>query len=71
MTLYDIITKKSELDYKLKIALSTMVQTDAVKKIYDEIAENQARCPHKGDTNYQFTWIDDTCPYCGKKHALE
>ena len=40
MTLYDIITKKSELDYKLKIALSTMVQTDAVKKIYDEISEN-------------------------------
>lgn len=70
MTLYDIITKKSELDHKLKMALSTMTRTDAIKEIYNEIAENQANCPHQGDTNYQFTWVDDTCPYCGKKHAL-
>ena len=66
----DIIAEKERLDKELRIALATMEKKDTVKEIQIKIKENQARCPHC-DTKYNFVWVDDTCPYCGKPHAQE
>lgn len=62
-----IIDTKSNLELQLKMALSTMEKKDDIRKIYQQIEANQMRCPHQGDSQYNFTWVDDTCPYCGKK----
>ena len=41
-----------------------MEKKDTVKKIRQQIIENQKKCPHV-DTNYNLKIINDTCPYCG------
>jgi len=66
----DIIAEKERLDRILKQALATMEQKDTINKIRAMIRINQARCPHF-DTKYNFAWVDDTCPYCGKKHCSQ
>ena len=65
----EIIAEKERLDKELKIALSTMEKKNTIKEIQAKIHINQQRCPHI-DAKYNFVWIDDTCPYCGKKHAV-
>lgn len=65
----EIIMERERLDKELKVALSTMEKKETIKKIKDQIKENQSRCPHF-DAEYNFAWVDDTCPYCGKKHAV-
>lgn len=64
----DIIAEKERLDRELRIAVSTMEKKDTIREIQAKIKINQARCPHF-DLKYNFTWVDDTCPYCGKKHV--
>lgn len=64
----DIIAEKERLDKELKVALATMEKKDTIKKIQAKIKINQSKCPHF-DAKYNFTWVDDTCPYCGKKHV--
>lgn len=65
MNIEDIITKRDELNHQLKQALSTMEYSDKIEKIRQEIAENQARCPHI-DAQYNWTMTNQFCPYCGK-----
>ena len=47
-----------------------MEKKDTIREIQAKIKINQARCPHF-DLKYNFTWVDDTCPYSGKPHAKE
>ena len=65
MNIDDIITKREQLDYDLRIALSTMERKDTIAQIRKEIIKNQSVCPHH---SLQYNWeiVDDTCPYCGK-----
>jgi hypothetical protein len=64
----DIIAEKERLDKELKVALATMEKKDTINEIKAKIKINQSKCPHF-DAKYNFTWVDDTCPYCGKKHV--
>lgn len=66
MNIDEIISRRAELDIKLKKALSTMELKNTVSEIKDEMAENQMRCPHIS-TRYNWSVIDGVCPYCGKK----
>ena len=66
MNIDEIISRRAELDIKLKKALSTMELKNTVSEIKDEMAENQMRCPHVS-TRYNWSVIDGVCPYCGKK----
>lgn len=66
MNIDEIISRRAELDIKLKRALSTMELKNTVSEIRDEMAENQMRCPHVS-TRYNWSVIDGVCPYCGKK----
>ena len=70
MNMEDIIATKTQLNNELRVALSTMEKKDTIYNIKQRIAENQKRCPHY-DPNYNFVWVDDTCPYCGKKHCYK
>ena len=65
----DIIAEKERLDKALKVALSTMEKKDTIQEIKSKMRINQSRCPHF-DNKYNFVWVDDTCPYCGKKHCV-
>lgn len=66
MNIETIIETNERLNKELKIALATMNLKSEVIRIRNEIKENQERCPHYS-ANFQWTQIDNTCPYCGKK----
>ena len=66
MNIDEIISRRAELDMKLKSALSTRELKNTISEIKDEMAENQMRCPHIS-TRYNWSVIDGVCPYCGKK----
>ena len=70
MNIDEIIETRTKLDNQLKNALATMELKKDIKDICDSIKELQAQCPHFSD-KYNFTWVDNTCPYCGKKEALK
>ena len=61
-----IIKTKNQLDKELKLALSTMNKTDAVRELFEKIKANQLNCPHYSD-KYNWAIVDEVCPYCGKK----
>lgn len=65
----DIIAEKERLDRLLKQAVATMEKKDTINTIRAQIRINQARCPHYS-TKYNYVFVDDTCPYCGKKHCF-
>ena len=64
----DIMATKEKLEKELAIALSTMEKKDTINEIKAKMRINQSKCPHFS-SKYNFVWVDDTCPYCGKKHA--
>ena len=66
----DIIEVDSRLRNDLRIALSTMEYSSKIPEILQEIKKNQERCPHFS-VIYNWTMVDDTCPYCGKKLTKE
>lgn len=70
MTIEQIIEKREQLDKQLKVALASMEHKDTIKEIRAAIKANQDACPHF-DANYNYAWINDTCPYCGKPHAIK
>lgn len=43
-----------------------MEKKDTIFKLREAIKENQKQCPHYSN-EFQLTWVDNTCPYCGKK----
>ena len=65
MNIDDIITRREQLDYDLRIALATMERKDTIRDIKLQILRNQQACPHHSP---QYNWevVNDTCPYCGK-----
>ena len=65
MNIDDIITRREQLDYDLRIALATMERKDTIRDIRLQIMKNQQVCPHHS-AQYNWTIVDDTCPYCGK-----
>ena len=66
MNIEEIMNRKTQLDYELQLALSTMEKKDVIFKIKHKIAENQSMCPHF-DEKYNLTQVGNVCPYCGKK----
>lgn len=68
MNIDDIINTRESLDKRLRMALATMERKDTIQKLKEEIIQNQQRCPHF-DHNYNWTIVDDTCPYCGMHFA--
>ena len=50
----------------MKFALSTMEKKETIFEIKQDIAKNQALCPH---FSYEYDWkpINGECPFCGKK----
>ena len=69
-SIQEIIETKERLDKEIAVAASTMELNDTLFKLKQQMKENQRECPHDGGTQYNFVWVDDTCPYCGKKHAM-
>ena len=70
MDIDNIINTYHKLNSELKIALSDMMRKDDVKIIRQKIIENQMTCPHFSK-KYNFVWINNTCPYCGKEHCIK
>lgn len=66
----DIIEEKERLNRILMQAVATMEKKDIINKIRAQIRANQDRCPHFS-SKYNYVFVDDTCPYCGKKHCLQ
>lgn len=67
----EIIKERERLDRELRNALSTMEKKETVNEIKKQIKVNQSKCPHfDSEHNFNLTWVDDTCPYCGKKHIV-
>lgn len=64
----EIIEEKERLDKELRVALATMEKKSTIREIQAKMRINQSRCPHF-DARYNFAWVDDTCPFCGKKHV--
>ena len=67
MNIEDIINRREELNRRLAQALATMDRKDTVKQIYQEIKENQERCPH--DIQFGLSENEGECIYCGKKRS--
>lgn len=65
----DIINERERLERLLKQAVATMEKKDTINSIRAQIRINQSKCPHF-DAKYNYVWVDDTCPYCGKKHCV-
>ena len=65
----DIIAEKERLERLLKQAGATMEKKETINKIRAQMRINQAKCPHYS-TKYNYVFVDDTCPYCGKKHCF-
>ena len=65
----DIIAEKERLERLLKQAIATMEKKETINKIRAQMRINQAKCPHYS-TKYNYVFVDDTCPYCGKKHCF-
>lgn len=66
MNIEEIMKTKEYLDASLRQALSSMDKKDSIPKIRELMKINQARCPHYSQ-NFQLTWVDNHCPYCGKQ----
>ena len=66
----DIIAEKERLDRLLKQAVATMEKKETINQIRAQMRINQAKCPHYSN-KYNFVWVDDTCPYCGKRHCIK
>ena len=66
----DIIAERERLERLLRQAVATMEKKDTINKLRAQMRVNQSKCPHF-DTKYNYTWVDDTCPYCGKKHCSQ
>lgn len=66
MNIEEIISRKTQLEHELKVALATMEKKDTIYKIKNQIAKNQNNCPHFSD-KYNLTIVNNICPYCGKK----
>ena len=64
----DIIATKQQLEKELRVALATMEKSESIFQIRSKMRVNQSRCPHF-DAKYNYVWVDDTCPYCGKRHC--
>lgn len=65
MNIDEIMVKHAQLEHDLNLALATMERKDEIKRIREEILNNQDHCPHFSE-KYNFTIIDGVCPYCGK-----
>lgn len=68
MNIDTIIETRQQLDKELRLALSTMEKKDTIQKIKMKIINNQKACPHF-DHNYNWSIVDNTCPYCGMHFA--
>lgn len=68
MNMTEIITKHQQLEKRLMQALATMERKDTIKELRLQLMDLQAQCPHTSE-EYNFAWVDDTCPYCGKQNA--
>lgn len=66
MNIETIMKNNEQLQAALKCALATMEKKDTIFKLREAIKENQKQCPHYSN-EFQLTWVDNTCPYCGKK----
>lgn len=64
MNIDDIIQNRQDLEYRLRVALSTMERKSTIQEIHKEIIENQRQCPHV-DNKYNWAIVDGICPYCG------
>ena len=70
MNIEEIITKREQLNYQLRVALTTMERKDTIAEIRREIIENQKNCPHFS-AEYNWAVVDGVCPYCGQKLVSE
>ena len=66
----DIIAEKERLDRLLKQAVATMERKETINQIRAQMRINQSKCPHFS-MKYNYVWVDDTCPYCGKRHCIK
>ena len=66
MTGYEVFEKRNNLERELINALQTFEKKDNIKFLRKQLRELQAECPHF-DKTYNFAFVDDCCPYCGKK----
>ena len=65
MNIDEIMVKHAQLEHDLNLALATMERKNEIKRIREEILNNQDHCPHFSE-KYNFAIIDGICPYCGK-----
>ena len=66
MNMNEIIRKHTELEMRLKTALSTMERKSTINEIHKELIDLQKQCPHFS-AEHNFAIIDGECPYCGKQ----
>ncbi len=66
MTIDEIIQRREELSKELTYALSTMVLSNRVREIKNNMKAIQAQCPHQS-SKYNWEKINNKCPYCGKE----
>lgn len=66
MTMKDIIQRHALLERQLQYALATMEKKETIHDLRIQLIDLQSQCPHMSD-EYNFTWVDNECPYCGKK----
>ena len=66
----DIMAEKERLDRLLQLAVATMERKETLNEIRAQMRVNQARCPHFSH-KYNYTWVGDTCPYCGKTNCIK
>lgn len=65
MNVANIIKQREVISRQLTFALSTMDKKDTIKELREQLIDLQKQCPHF-DSNFNWTIIDDECPYCGK-----
>lgn len=70
MTGYEVFEKRSNLERELIIALQTFEKKDNIKFLRKQLRELQVECPHF-DKTLNFAFVDDCCPYCGKKVVVK
>lgn len=71
MNINEIMTRRKQLEHDLYIALSTMERKDTIRKIKEQIIDNQSVCPHFSVEFNLPLEGGDHCPYCGKRLILK
>lgn len=70
MTIDEIISARERIERRLNFALATMERKETIRELREQLIHIQDECPHHSP-DYNWTWTDETCPYCHKKVIIK